>query len=164
MPEWIRTIVKLTVVAVGLMIIYSVLSAVIKETNATIQADRNGSASTTIVNSFVSLEPFGPATGVVKRETQIFYNMQIQRTEGEPCYVKTSWRWVLHLSTGNTVMWNKSDGEFFSGDKNENLAQAVQVPEFLIPGDYTLSRLAVFKCGNVEDFARVVRNTDLRVE
>ena len=164
MHEMFRTIAKLTLLGVGLLCIYAMLNSVIKSTNASIQATRDNNASAYIVSSYVSESPFGEATNVVKRNTQIFYNIQIQRHEGAACYVKTSWRWVLHLPTGNSVMWNKSDGEFYAGDKTESLAQAVEVNKNLLPGDYTLSRLAIFKCGDVDDFARTVRNIDLHVE
>ena len=162
--DWIRTIIKTLIVLVGLLGIYVLLSQFINSTNKNIQKDRDATQSAAVVNSYISLEPFGEATAIVKRDTQVFYNMQIQRVEGSPCYVRTSWRWILRLPTGNSVMWNKSDGEFFAGDKNENLAQAIQVPSSLIPGDYTLSRLSSFKCGDVEEYAKSVRNTDLRVE
>jgi hypothetical protein len=158
MFDWIRTIIKLALLIGGLVFIYMMLSSVIKHTNDSIKADRDGNASATVVKSYVSSTPFGPATQLVKRDSQIFYN------QNESCFVRTTWRWVLHLSQGKAVMWNKSDGEFYAGDKNEDLAQAVMVPSFLIPGKYTLSRLAVFKCGDVDDFARIVRNTDLQVE
>ena len=162
--DWIRTIIKACIVLAGLLGIYILLSQFIDTTNKSNQKDRDANQSASVVTSFISTEPFGEATVVVKRDTQIFYNMHIKRVEGEPCYVRTSWRWILRLPTGNSVMWNKSDGEFYAGDKNENLAQAVQVPSSLIPGDYTLSRLASFKCGDVEEYAKSVRNTDLRVE
>lgn len=160
---WLRRILSLAFVSAGLIALFIMLSTVIQTANRSKQANRDGSADATIVHSYVSVEPFGEATNVVERDSQIFYNMQIQRIEGRPCYVRTSWRWVLHLPTGNTVMWNKSDGEFYAGDKNENLAQAVQVPAQLIPGDYTLSRLSRFKCGDVEDYANTVRNIDIHV-
>lgn len=160
---WLRRILSLAFVIAGLTFLFIMLSNVIQTSNRTEQNNRNGAASSTVVNSYVSVEPFGEATNEVERGTQLFYNMQIQRTEGQPCYVRTSWRWTLHLPSGNSVMWNKSDGEFFAGDKNENLAQAVAVPELLIPGDYTLSRLARYKCGDVEDYANTVRNIDINV-
>ena len=162
--DWIRNVARLVIVVVGLVVIYMMLNNVIKQTNDTIRSTRDNDAKAFIVSSYISETPFGEATQVVKRDTQIFYNIQIQRHEGDACFVKTSWRWVLKLPSGNTVMWNKSDGEFFAGDKTESLAQAVQVPAVLIPGDYTLSRLSVFKCGNLDDYARTVRTTDLRVE
>lgn len=162
--EVIRYLVKLAVVIAGLVVIYLGLSSVIHQTNASIQKERDNNASAYIVSSYISEQPFGQATHLVKKGTQIFYNIQIERHEGEPCFVQTSWRWVLHLPTGNSVMWNTDDGQFYAGDKTESLAQSVMVPAQLIPGDYTLSRLSVFKCGDNDTMAKTVRNTDLRVE
>ncbi len=90
--------------------------------------------------------------------------MMIQRIEGKPCYVKTSWRWVLNLEQGKSVMWNSDDGTFFSGDKTESMAQAFTVPKNLIPGHYTISRLALFKCGDVDNYAKMVKTFELHVE
>jgi hypothetical protein len=162
--DWIRTIIKLGVVAIGLFGIYVMLANVIASTNKSIQEDRDNAASAVITSSYVSAEPFGQETVQIKRDSQIFYNIQIKRTEGEPCYVKTSWRWILHHPSGNTVMWSQDNGEFYAGDKSEKFAQALDVPAKLIPGDYTLSRLSSFKCGDVVEYAKTVRNTDLRVE
>lgn len=164
MPEWIRTIVKLTIVVIGLSIIYLGLTEVIKKTKNDLQLSRNNEASAYIVASYISEQPFGKPTNIVKRGTQIFYNINIKRHAGEPCYVHTNWRWSLHLPSGDTVMWNQDDGQFYGGDKSEKFAHVVQVPNILIPGDYTLTRFAVFKCGTNEEFAKTVRNTDLRVE
>lgn len=164
MFDWIRPILKLAIVAVGLLVIYLGLSQVIKQTNANFLEVRDNSASAFIVNSYVSEQPFGESTNVVKKGSQIFYNIQIERHAGEPCFVQTTWRWVLHLPTGNSVMWNNDDGQFFAGDKTESIAQAINVPAGLIPGDYTLSRLAIFKCGATETYAKTVRNIDLHVE
>jgi hypothetical protein len=164
MPEWILNFLKIILLSLGLIVIYIGLDELIAQTKANIQTARDNDASAYIVTSYISNEPFGKSTNVVKRGTQIFYNMQIERQPGKPCFVRTSWLWVLHLPTGNSVLWNTTDGEFYSGDRTESLAQAVQIPEKLPPGDYTLSRLAIFKCGNVEDFAKTVRNVDLRVE
>ena len=164
MPEWIRTIAKLTIVIIGLSFIYLGLDEVIKQTKSDLQRSRDNDASAYIIGSYISEQPFGESTNIVKRGTQIFYNINIKRHEGEPCQVHTSWRWSLRLPSGNTVTWNVDDGQFYGGDKSERFAHVVQVPESLIPGDYTLTRFAVFKCGDNEEFAKTVRNTDLRVE
>lgn len=160
----IRFVAKLAMLIAGLFLIYLALSSVISSANKSVQDQHDGTATATITTSYVSTEPFGTAATKLTRDTQAFYNMQITRTLGEPCYVKTNWRWTLHLPTGNLVMWTSSNGEFYGGDKNENLAQAFDVPKKLLPGQYTLSRLSVFKCGDQEDFARTVRNIDIIVE
>lgn len=164
MSDIFRAVLRGVILLAGLFTIYLVINAVVKTTNNTLQHVRDNSAAATIIASSVSAEPFGNRIIDVKPGQQIFYNISIQRQEGSPCYVQTSWRWVLHLPTGNSVMWNTDDGQFYAGDKSENLAQSVQVPKNLIPGDYTLSRLSVFKCGSVDDFARTVRNTNLTVK
>lgn len=164
MPEWIRTITKLSFVVIGIAFIYICLTEVIKQTKNDIQRSRDHDASAYIISSYISEKPFGESTNTVKRGTQIFYNINIKRQEGEPCHVHTSWRWSLRLPSGNTVTWNDDDGQFYGGDKSERFAQVIQVPEGLIPGDYTLTRFAVFKCGDNDEFAKTVRNTDLHVE
>ena len=161
----IKTILNIVFVVAGLVAIYLGLSQVFQSTNLQIQKDRDAASGAVITYSYVSNDvPFGEPTHVVKRDSQIFYNMHVKRIEGQPCFVKTTWRWVLHLPQGRAVMWNKSDGEFYAGDKTEELAQAVEVPARLVVGDYTLSRLSVFRCGDVEEYARVVRNVDIHVE
>lgn len=161
--DWIRSIVKLAIVVIGLVLIYLGLSSVIRSTNHDIAKARTNNASAYIVNSYISATPFGPSTNVVTPGEQIFYNIQIERHAGAACFVQTSWRWVLHLPTGNSVMWNTDDGQFYAGDKTESLAQAISVPATLLAGDYTLSRLSVFMCGDTDVYARTVRNIDLHV-
>ena len=164
MPDWIRIISKFVLLGLGGLVIYMIINTIIDQVNDRVQHARNNITGAQIVETSLSATPFGDRNSSTKRGKQIFYNLVVHRTEGEECFVKTSWRWVLHLPTGNSVMWNKSDGEFYAGDKSESLSQAVMVPDLLIPGHYTLSRLAIFKCGNVEDFARNVRNIDVDVE
>ena len=163
MQDWLRTLIKLSLLAMGIFLVYAIINGVVGSVNDKVQVVRDNDAGPLILTSSISATPFGPRIAETSRGEQIFYNMTIRRVEGEPCFVRTSWRWVLHMDSGNVVMWNKSDGQFYSGDKNENLAQAVQVPKELIPGKYTLSRLALFKCGSVEDYANTVRNTEIIV-
>lgn len=164
MSDVFRTIMRGLVLVAGLFTIYLVINTVVNTVHDSAQTMRDNAASTRIIMSTVSKEPFGNQVSTVKRGDQIFYNITIKRTEGFPCFVQTSWRWTLLLPTGNSVMWNTDDGQYYTGDKNENLAQAISVPEKLIPGQYILSRLSVFKCGNVLDYAKTVRNTNLTVE
>lgn len=164
MPEWFRTIFKLAIVTFGLFVIYLGLQGVISATLDDIQKSRDDSAGAVISSSYMSETPFGKKSLIFKRGTQVFFNMIIARRHRTSCFVRTSWRWVLHLPTGNNVMWSSADGEFVTSDKPESISQAVQVPAELIKGEYTLSRLAVFKCGDDENYAKVVINTDLLVE
>lgn len=164
MQDMIRGFAKLAFLAVGLVLVYLFINSVVGAANSRLQDSRDNDAGANIMMSSISKEPFGDQIEEVKRGEQIFYNMTIRRVDGRPCFVNTSWRWTLRLPTGNSVMWNKDDGQFYTGDRNENLSQAVHVPETLIPGDYTLTRLSTFKCGNVQDYARTVRNADLRVK
>lgn len=145
------------------MAIFLLLSQIVNSTSELAQDARNSSTSATILDYHVSADPFGPAIVEVDRGQQYFWSMNIQRTAGEGCYVTASWRWVLHLEKGYSVMWNSTDGEFFGGDKSEHLSQAFTVPEKLLPGKYTLSRLSKYKCGNMDEFARTVRTIDLIV-
>lgn len=164
MSEAFRKIMRGLVLVAGLFMLYLIINNVVTTVRSSAQSMRDNDASARIIISSISKEPFGPRVATVKRGDQIFYNITIKRTEGYPCFVQTSWRWTLQLPTGNSVMWNTDDGQFYTGDKNENLAQAVSVPEKLIPGEYILSRLSVFKCGNVDEYAKTVRNTNLTVE
>lgn len=164
MKDTFRTILKLVFLVFGLIGIYIIINGVVGAVNDNVQETRDNNAKANILVSSISTEPFGDRVVEVQRGEQLFYNMTIRRAEGNPCFVQTSWRWVLHLPTGNSVMWNTDDGQFFAGDKSENLAQAIVVPHQLIPGEYTLSRLSVFKCGNVQDFAKTVRDTNLTVK
>lgn len=164
MVIWIRRVLSLAFVLAGLVAIFILLSNAIQGANKVAQGARDSAAGAVITSSYISNTPFGEEVGEVERDAQIFYNLKVNRKEGQPCYVRTSWRWTLHLPTGDSVMWNSADGEFYAGDKTERLAQSIIVPTRLIPGRYTLSRLSVFKCGDQEDFARTVRNTDLIVK
>jgi len=164
MKDSLRTILKIAFLVFGLIGLYIIINGVVASVNANVQESRDNNAGANIIMSSISREPFGDRIAEVKRGEQVFYNLTIKRVEGSPCFVQTSWRWVLHMPTGNSVMWNNDDGQFFAGDKNENLAQAIQVPANLIPGSYTLSRLSVFKCGNNQEFARTVRDAPLMVK
>lgn len=164
MKDWMRVVLKLAFLVIGLFGIYVIINGVVSSVNDGIQDSRDNAAGANIIMSSISSEPFGDQIQEAKRGDQIFYNITIRRQEGKPCFVNTSWRWTLHLPTGNSVMWNTDDGQFYTGDKSENLAQAVTVPEKLIPGDYTLTRLSTFKCGNVQDYARTVRDSKLIVK
>lgn len=163
MPEVLRKILRGLFVVAGLIVIYMIINSVVETTRESVQQDRDNNANANIIMSTLSATPFGVEIDQAKRGQQIFYNFTIKRNPGHACFVQTSWRWVLHLPTGNSVMWNTDDGQFYAGDKNENLAQAVIVPTNLLPGDYTLSRLSVFKCGSVMDYAKTVRNTELKI-
>jgi hypothetical protein len=162
--DMIRGFVKLAFLAVGLVLVYLFINGVVGSVNGKLQDSRDNDAGANIIASGISKEPFGDQIEEVKRGDQIFYNITIRRQEGKPCFVNTSWRWTLHLPSGNSVMWNTDDGQFYTGDKNENLSQAVTVPEKLLPGNYTLTRLSTFKCGNVPDYARTVRDSKLIVK
>jgi hypothetical protein len=163
MANFLRLLAKLAIVIIGLVLIFYVLSNLISSANHSVTQIRTNDAKVMISNSYVSAEPFGPPATVFTPGKDLFYNMDVKRKEGQPCYAKTSWRWILHMPAGQLVMWNTDDGEFFAGDKDERLAQATRVPENLLPGKYTLSRLSVFKCGDVPDYARTVRNIDVMV-
>jgi hypothetical protein len=161
MANFLRLIAKLAIVIIGLVLIFFVISNLISSANHSVTQIRSNDAKVKISESYVSTAPFGPPATVFTPGKDLFYNMTIRRTAGQPCYVKTSWRWILHMPAGQLVMWNNDDGEFFGGDHNERLSQATKVPTDLLPGKYTLSRLSVFKCGDVADYARTVRNTDI---
>lgn len=159
----LRAIFRGLILIAGLLAIYYLISSVLEDSRQTAQQNLTDQATTRVANSYVSLTPFGEQASRVPKGSQIFYNMQINRVPGENCYVRTSWRWLLRLPSGAHVMWNHMDGEFFAGDQNELLSQTIQVPEELIPGDYTLSRLSIYRCGDDEIYSRVVRNLDLVV-
>jgi hypothetical protein len=158
-----RNIVRSVLVMTGLVAIFLLLSQMITSSQKVAQFTRDNEASSSIMSYHVSAEPFGDPIFTVRPGVQYFWDMKVRRTEGEPCYVTSSWRWVLHLKEGNSVMWNSTDGEFYAGDKTEYLSQAIVVPQKLLPGKYTLSRLSKYKCGDVTGFARTVRSIELEV-
>ena len=164
MTNWLNKTFKIASVIFGLLLFYLVINSTVIAVSNTVQGIRDDQVSASLLHSYVSEKPFGEQVTVVKRNTQIFYNLKVKRTKGEACYVRTSYRWLLHSDLGYNVMWNVDNGEFYAGDENENLAHAVQVPNSLIPGNYTFERLATFKCGSSSTYAKAVTIDELEVQ
>jgi len=166
MSNWFIGFVKFIVIMYALLGIYLILDRVISHAKSQVQAERDSEARATVSSSYVSLDPFGESTNTVKSGSQIFYNIEIEEHNrpDKDCFVKTSWYWSLHLPSDYSVVWSSPENDYYLNNHSKQIAQAIVVPETLPKGQYTLRRLATFKCNNIESFAKTVREIDLKVE
>lgn len=126
---------------------------------------RNKEALASIETFYISDKPFGEMVTETTPGSRLFYNLDVKRTAGQLCYVRVSWRWVDSINPNKSVMWIVEDGGFVTDDKtSEKLAQSFKVPDDILPGDYTLNRLALFRCGYQEIFSIANTKTDIKIK
>lgn len=166
MPYWLRNILRIAGVIGGLLAIFLFLNQVVSYAKSSVQKAQTATVSSFVTTSYISDQPFGNDTQEVVPGKLYFYNMKVAKQDGVVCYINVSWRWVLRLPTGSIVYWtDQRGGESATTPEHVmDIAQAFEVPASLIPGKYTLSRLATYKCGDDNDYAKVVRTTDLIVK
>lgn len=166
MPNWLRNTLRTAGILAGCLAIFLVLSSIITAARQSAQNVNDASVGSAIQSSYISASPFGPEDLELNRGDQYFYNMVIKKQDGVTCYVTASFRWILHYDGGSVVFWNDNNGGETAGMSKSSgkIAQAFSVPAKLLPGEYTLTRLAVYRCGDDANYARVVRTTEVRVK